>query len=288
MTPRRRSGRRRRARVTARVPGDRCAGRAGPVTAGAAGSPPPLHRAALRIRRARLRDAVRVGLTVARANEAEARHERRRLRRVRATCPPPPFRQYLLFIAAALTAASAPTWVGTTADDAAVVTVFPLSQPERRRYRRREAAVGGAVGVSGATALLLLGLVHPLLLGAVWTAAAAPVGWGAVTAARERRGTGPLRLRMAAVVAEADGPVYLATGLAGGGRGAGGTLVRTLTAWADAEGITLVGRTERGPLVRLYERHGFEVAAEATVWWGTLVLVVRRPAAWVAEDVKGR
>jgi len=83
---------------------------------------------------------------------------------------------------------------------------------------------------------------------------------------------------MAAVVSEADGPVYFAAALAGGGRGAGGALVRTLTGWADSEGITLVARTERGPLVRLYGRHGFEVAAEAGVWWGTLVLVVRRPA----------
>lgn len=263
---------------------------AGPRRPGAVtprGSASQLPGAALRIRRARLRDAVRVGLTVARANEAEARHERQRVRRVRATCPPRPFRRYLLFVTAVLTAAAAPTWIGTTADDAAVVTVWPLTQPERRRFRRREAAVTATIGVSGGMALLLLGVVHPVLLGAVWASAAAPVAWGAVTAAREGRGTGPLRRRMEAVAAEADGPVYLATGLAGGGRGAGVALVRTLTAWADVEGITLVGRTERGPLVRLYERHGFGVATEAAVWWGTLVLVVRRPAPGAAAGKGG-
>ena len=275
----------RRSRRTAGLPGGRWRGGAG--TEGAeGGSPSQPHRAELSIRRARLRDAVRVGLTVARANEAEARHDRQRVRRVRATSPPPPFRQYLLFIAAALNAAAGPTWIAATADDTAVVTAVPLTQPDLRRYRRREAAVCATVGVSGATVLLLLGFAHPALF-ALGPALAAPVAWGAVTTAREARGAATLRRRMKTVVAEADGPVYLATSLAGGGRGAGDGLVRALTTWADAEGITLVARTERGPLVRLYQRHRFEVAAEAPVWWGTPVLVVRRPSSVGAVGTGG-
>ena len=216
----------------------------------------------IRLRRARLRDAPRVGLVVARTNEAQARDGRRRLNRVRAASPPRPLRHGLLFVAATLTAAAAPTWIGTTADDTAVVTVCPLPGPDRRRFRCRQAATTATIGIGGGIALFPLGLVHPLLLVALMALAAIPITWATVSAAREARACAQLRRRMHDLAAEVDGPVYVATNLAGGGRGAGTALVRTLTAWADVEGITLLGRTERGPLVALYGRHGFSVAAQ--------------------------
>jgi hypothetical protein len=187
-------------------------------------------------------------------------------------------RLYLLIVVNVLSMASTPAWIGRTADVVAVVTVCPLTGPGRRRYWRRLVAVSlvcdvVVLSILGSLYVLHL-LFHPIVVFAV-ALAALPLVWATVTTGIEALTMGELRRAEKAVVAEALGPVHFAGGLASGGAGAGGALVNSLTKRADAEEITLIGRTERGPLVELYKRADFHVAAEATTWWGTAVLVVR-------------
>lgn len=237
---------------------------------------------------ARLRDAWSAGCNAARVLDAEARGHRRsaggrrrRLHQVRACYPPPPFRLYVLILVNVLTIAAFPSWIARTPGDWAVVSTWPLSGPDRHRHRWRKIAV---IGTYDACLVAVVGgiyLLQPELLVLV-AAAVGPLVWVAATIAMDAARTRPLRRCMRALLRGTTGPVETAIGLASGGGGAGTRLVRELTERADAAGVTIIARTEAGPLVTLYEKAGFRVAASAATRWGRLVLVVREPRPYQA------
>jgi len=98
-----------------------------------------------------------------------------------------------------------------------------------------------------------------------------------VLTVRERWGSGLLREAQKALVSSTPGEVVFAADLAGGGRWAGTALVRELMERADADGITVIARTERGRLLEFYQGRGFTVAGERKTRWGSEVLMIRRP-----------
>lgn len=254
------------------------------------GSTRPGHRpeplssdTAMEVFPARLRDAWSAGCNAARVLDAEARGHRRsaggrrrRLHQVRACYPPPPFRLYVLILVNVLTIAAFPSWIARTPGDWAVVSTRPLGAPGRHRNRLRKVAVLGTFEVCLAAFVFGIYLRQPELLVLV-AVAMSPLVWVMVTAAMDAARTGPLRRCMRALLAGSRHPVETAVGLASGGGGAGTHLVRALIERADAAGVTIIARTEAGPLVALYERAGFRVAASAPTRWGQLVLVVREP-----------
>lgn len=235
----------------------------------------------LDVRPVRLRDAWGVGLSAARELEAEARGRRRpgggrrrRLHEIRATYPPPPFRLYSLIMVNVLTIAAMPSFMVRTPNDWAVVTTWPLSGPHRHRHHLREAAVVGPFATVVAGLILAVYRLRPELLVVVGLVVG-PLVWFVVKAVIEAPSTRGLNRRQRALVKASSQPVHFAAGLASGGSGAGTRLVGELTKRADEMGVTLLGRAEEGPLVGLYERAGFHVAASASMRWGRLVLVLR-------------
>lgn len=107
---------------------------------------------------------------------------------------------------------------------------------------------------------------------------ATPFGWLLWMSGREALATKALRRQQTALMKDAPGPVYFAAGLIGGAKGAAAQLIRLLLDEADANNVTVLARTEDGPLLTRYRRMGFSVAAQATTWWGRAVLVVRNPS----------
>lgn len=251
----------------------------------------------LELRRPGWRDAVRVGVAGARTMHVEARGRlqadgtrRRRLHRTRAMNLPGPLRLYALMVVNVVSIRAMPFWVGRTADDEGAVGAWPVNASGRLRRWKRMLPVVALVDVP---ALVAIGWVRldlgpaSIAFAAVVGLAALPVLWPIVTGLREWPSTRPLRRAQRAISRQAAGPLFYAAGLSSGGRGGGRALVAALVRRADFEGITLIGRTEAGPLVKLYDGAGFEVAAIAPTWWGTAVLVVRHPRPSGADDSAG-
>jgi len=176
-----------------------------------------------------------------------------------------------------------PSWVGRTSTDEAVVATWPLKGPGRRRWRMVAAVVVLIVvldvGVLTAAVVVWVFVNGWTALG-VFAAIEVVVFWPIVMTAREARSMTPLRTAQKIIADEVErdgGRLYFASDLVSGGHGGGGDLVHLLVGQANAQEVTLIGRTEAGVLARLYANAGFEVAAEAPAWWGTAVLVVRKP-----------
>ncbi|MFN2504271.1 MAG: hypothetical protein ABR540_08580 [Acidimicrobiales bacterium] len=243
--------------------------------------------ALIELRRARWRDARRVGVVGARTMNEEALgkqlssgRRRRRLHRARAVYPPGALRLYCLVAFNVMSLGMLPSWVGRTEDDVAAIaawSLYPRDQWPRFRYQ-----LGRFVRVTwpGFIAVTVVLAIWPALqwwfIGAL-VMAFLPLLWPAGMELREGRQTRVLREAQEEVLASATGPVYWAAGLISGNRGAGAATVRALVAEADAQGITLMGRTEAGPLSRMYEGAGFVEVASAQAWWGQVVLMVRYP-----------
>ena len=254
--------------------------------------------ALIELRRAGWRDAWRIGVVGARTMHEEALGKqlpsgRRRLRlyRARAVYPPGALRLYCLVAFNVMSLGLLPSWVGRTADDvagAAAWSLDPRDQLPRFRYE-----LGRIVRLTwpAFVAITVVLAIWPALqwwfLGAL-AVAFLPLLWPAAMELWERRQVQALREAQEEVLAIATGPVYWAAGLVSGNRGAGAAFVKALVAEADAQGITLMGRTEAGPLMRLYEGVGFTEAARARTWWGEAVLMVRPPSvpAAVGEHVR--
>jgi len=251
------------------------------------------------VRRVRLREVPRLAWVAGRTMEAEARGvlrpdgtRRRRLHRTWAVCPPRPLRFYVVLVQCFVTLAVAPSWVGRTASDVAVVSTWPVTGAGRYAWRLRAACAVLAGFVAWCVGLVVVvtrwpgtGVMVASGLAAVIVVGAIPVAWPAPAGLRDHRATKSLREAQRKVVDEATGPVHWAAGLASGNHGAGLALTRAVVARLDASDITIVARTEQGPLVRLYRWAGFTVAAEAPTTWGTAVLVVRRPTTgWSASE----
>gem|GEM_PF-4151039 len=233
------------------------------------------------VRRVRMVEAPVLGLRAARSIEREARGRRRadgtyrqRLHKVRATYPPRPARLWVLIVLSVVNLVAEPSLAGWSGGRVATVTHYPLNGPGRHRHSWR------LVGVAAAIDVALLGLVfavrsHPVVLAGV-AIGVLLVSWPAAVSVGEIPAGAQLRRRTEAVVAEAPGPVHYVANLAGEPQ-IGKGLMQALVARADQGGLTLIGRTEQGPLVRLYASVGFKVAAEVSTRWGEAVLVVRRP-----------
>jgi len=207
----------------------------------------------------------------------------RRLHRTRAIYPPGPLRFLSLLMVNISNMMALPSWVGRTSTDEAVVAAWPLKGPGRRRWRMA-ATVAVLVGVLDigilATAVVVWVFVNGWVALGVVIAIEIVVFWPIVMTAREARSMAPLRTTQKNIADEVErkgGRLYFASDLVSGGHGGGADLVHLLVDQADAQEVTLIGRTEAGVLARLYADAGFEVAAEAPTWWGTAVLVVRKP-----------
>lgn len=205
---------------------------------------------------------------------------RRRLHRTRAVYPPGPLRLYCLVAFNVMSLGMLPSWVGRTEDDVAGIAAWSLDP--RDQWPRRRYQLGRFVRVTwpGFIAVTVVLTIWPALqwwFFGVLGMAFLPLLWPAGMELREGRQTRVLREAQEKVFASATGPVYWAAGLISGNLGAGAATVRALVAEADAQGITLMGRTEAGLLSRMYEGAGFAEVASAQAWWGQVVLMVRYP-----------